>query len=96
MSDSIEFINKRAIVKHDWQDFSYFDSVKCEYVLGLSQLKVTFPRFEMCYTEFDVVQSQIESVDKSELCVSERVSFEDTYFSLVVAAESFLKWGKIN
>ena len=70
---------------------SYFDTVKCEYDLGLPQLKVRFSRFEMCYTEFHVVQSQIESVDKSELCVSERFSFEDTYFSLVVAVQSFIK-----
>ena len=58
-------------------------------MFGLPQLKVRFSRFEMCYTQFDVVQSQI--VDKSELCVSERISFEDTYFSLVEAVESFMK-----
>ena len=73
MSDVKQLIKERAIIKARLTRFkNYFNTVKCAD--GLPQLKLRFARFEVCYTEFDAVQSQIELVDESEECVSERVS----------------------
>lgn len=91
MAEQTKALNiKRAQIKSKVTRFrTYLDSI--EISRDISQLKQRLAKFEECWTDFELVQNEIELTNDSDLELSqEREIFENTYFELVAKAEAFL------